>query len=216
MAEEKRSFKIKVEGQYYGAHEATGAPTVKFYTAEFVLPSQEAALSIICKHLLDPYLRKHYADYAKFRSHKIVNVVVVGRQPDPSVLRMAFEDMGVSELSDFCILKRIFIDPYKHEKIDKCREEIRQIWEARVSQEKADKTTGLAKEKKEADELLAMNDLQAVGEGAEINPNAQRIAGAMKKADKDIRASDVPADGAAKPEEDLPPLPPADDGDLLG
>ena len=209
MADATRSFKIKVQGQYYGAHDTTGAPTVKAYTAEFVLPSQEAALSIICKHLLDPYLRKHYGDYAKFRSHKIISVEVTGRQPDASVLRMSFEDMDIQNLSDFCILKRIFIDPYKHEKFDKCREEVRQIWEARVSQEKADKSSGQAKEQKEAEELLRLNDLPTHTENPEINVNAQRIAQAIKKADKDIRTTDAP------PVDDAP-LAPADEEDLLG
>ena len=105
---EPRNYSITVEGQYYGAHEATGAPTVKRYVAKFVLPTMEAALSVICKYLLDPYLRKHYDDYARFRSHKITSVVANGRPPDKAVLQMPIEEMNVSELSDFCMLKQIF------------------------------------------------------------------------------------------------------------
>ena len=99
---ETRNFEVTVRGQYYAAHTATGVATVKGYEAKLVLPSQEAALSVICKYLLDPYLRKHYEDYAKFRSHKIVHVKVNGRPPDHAVLQMAFEDMGVAELADCC------------------------------------------------------------------------------------------------------------------
>ena len=210
MSEVKRNFCITVEGQYYGAHDTTGAPVVKQYIAKFVLPSQEAALSIICKHLLDPYLRKHYADYARFRSHKITSVVSNGRPPDPAVLRMSFDDMSIADLFDFCILKHIFIDPYKHKDLEKCRIMIKEEWESRISQEKADKTSGLAREKTEADDLLRMNDLPVAAEGAEINVNEQKIGMALKKGAPKAMIP-APVD-----ELETAPLPPAAEDDLLG
>ena len=204
MGEEIRNYEITVTGQYYGAHDTTGTPTVKAYVAKFILPSQEAALSVICKHLLDPYLRKHYADYAKFRSHKITSIIVNGRPPDAKVLQMEFETMGVRDLSDFCILKQIMVDPYKHADLEKCREDVKRIYSERVAQQKADVTSGAAKAKVEADELLKLNDLPPVGEGAEININEQKIAQALKK-EKKLEV--VP------PEEIIPP---ASEEDLLG
>ena len=203
---EKRNYEITVQGQYYGVHDTTGTPTIKSYVAKFILPTQEAALSVICRHLLDPYLRKHYPDYAKFRSHKITSVVVNGRPPDTRVLQMSFDDMGVADLSDFCILKQIFIDPYKHKDLEKCRIEVRKVWEARVSQMKADEKSGVAKEKLEVDALLEMNGLPADVK-PEININEQKILHAAEKGHK--------VDGITPLPETEPELPPADDVDLL-
>jgi hypothetical protein len=182
MGESPRSFEITVEGQYYGVHDSTGTPAVKKYIAKFLLPSQEAALSVICKHLLDPYLRKHFPDYAKFRSHKITSIVTNGRPADPKVLQMAFEDMDIRDLADFCILKQILVDPYKHESLEKCKEVVRGIWEGRVAQQKADQKTGAAKEKKEVDELMSLNKLTAPVEAE--NPNATKINAAAEKGKK--------------------------------
>ena len=196
-----RSFEFTVSGQYYGAHDTTGAPTVKLYTAKFALPSQEAALSVICKYLLDPYLRKNYPDYAKFRSHKITSVVTHGTPPNMKVLQMSFDDMTIDDLADFCIIKRIFVDPFKHKDLEKCRSDIRAIWDARVSQEKADKKSGLAEEKREADELLKLNKLEV---DDSLNPNVTKI---NKAADEGLKAKDTPV------KDD--PLAPAGDDDIL-
>ena len=193
---ETRNYEITVQGQYYGVHDATGSPTIKSYVAKFILPSQEAALSAICKYLLDPYLRKHYADYAKFRSHRITSVIVNGRPPDPAVLQMAFDDMGVRDLSDFCILKQIMIDPYKHKDLEACRIEVKRVWEARVSQMKADEKSGAAKEKVEVDALLKMNELPKSGDAPEININEQKI---FKAAEKGLKAEEpAPLEPAAE------------------
>ena len=172
---EQRNFEFLVKGQYYAAHTATGVATVKGYEAHFVLPSQEAALSVICKYLLDPYLRTHYEDYAKFRSHKIVHVKVNGRAPDAKVLQMAFEDMETADLADFCILKQIFIDPYQHKDLAKVRADIKQIWEDRVAQAKADANSGRKREKELVDHLLTLNKLPNSGDNPEININEQKI-----------------------------------------
>jgi len=204
VAEVKRKFVFTVEGQYYGAHDVTGSPTVKGYVAKFMLPSQEAALSIICKYLLDPYLKKHFGDYARFRTHRITSVVTEGRLPDPKVLQMAFEDMGIQDLDDFCIIKQIFIDPYKSKNIEAARTAIAEAWHARESQVKADKNSGAEAEKVEADKLLAMNDLKG-STAAEINPNEMKIAKALEKSGGAAKASDPGAETVVEPaaEEDL-------------
>ena len=181
-----RSFEFLMEGQYYGVHTTTGAPTVKQYKAKFLLPSIEAAQSKICKYLLDPYLRKNYEDYAKFRTHKISSVKVNGKTPDKSILQMAIEDMNKSELADLCIIRQIFIDPYTHKDLNECRREVRVILEARVAQAKADQKSGASAEKTEIDELLRLNGLS---EAKEFNENELRV---MAGAASDPKKMDVP------------------------
>ena len=198
-----RNFGVEVRGQYYAAHTATGVATIKQYTANFVLPSQEAALSVICKYLLDPYLRTHYEDYAKFRTHKITNVKVNGRPPNGAVLQMAFADMGIADLADFCILKHIFIDPYQHKDLEKVRADIQQIWESRIAQTKADANSGVKHEKELADHLLKLNKLPMSGAYPEININEQKI---LSKAKAGEQASDVREESPIEPADDTPDL----------
>jgi hypothetical protein len=119
---------------------------------------------------------------------------------------MAFEDMSIADLADFCILKHIFVDPYKHKDFEKCKEEVKRQWESRVAQVKADKSTGAEKEKEEVDELLKLNELPPRSESPEININQQKIAAAIKKGGDAAKASGVAEDAA---------LPPAADEDLL-
>lgn len=199
---EKRKFLITVEGQYYGVHDLTGVANVKKYTAKFILPSLEAALSVICKYLLDPYLKKHYPDYAKFRSHKITSVSTEGRLPDATVLQMAFEDMGVADLSDFCILKQIMIDPYVHKDLEACRQEVKTIYQSRADQQRADKESKRDVEKNEVDKLLAMNQLPPQEEGATISVNQQRIMSAGKKIDAGVSTTVEPEDKPLPEEEE--------------
>jgi hypothetical protein len=187
---EKRSFEVNLTGQYYGVHNESGVATIKNYVAKFVLPSQEAALSVIVKYLLDPYLRKNYPDYAKFRTHKITSIISNGRPPDPKVLQMAFEDMGPEDLSDFCILKHIFIDPAKHKDLEKCRAEIKATYEARIAQAKADQKSGASAEKQNEMDLLELNELPKPGAHPDININAQKLEAAAAKG-KDVRVVDA-------------------------
>ena len=205
--EEGRAFRVTVAGQYYGVSEVTGTAAIKNYTATFILPSQEAALSVICKHLLPPYLKRNYPDYARFRTHKIVSLECINHTPDRKVLQMAFEDMDVSDLSDFCILRQILIDPYKHSNLEKIREEIKKIWENKVATQKQDKKTGKDKEQKEVADLLALNKLQA-DEHPEMSAGLQTMV--KKKVIKaEVEVAPVGADV------DPDPLPPAADEDIL-
>jgi hypothetical protein len=178
---EQRSFSFTVEGQYYGAHSTTGQPTIRNYQATFKLLSLEGALSIIVKYLLEPYLTKHYEDYCRFRTHKIVGMEVFGPKPNTAVLQLSFEDMTANELADFCILKRIFIDPHKHKDLEKVRKEVAQIYQNRMDQKRQDEKSGKASEQKEIDALLALNNIPKLDNNG-VNLNMQRVGAAIKNA----------------------------------
>lgn len=176
-----RTFEFTIEGQYYAAHGSTGLPVIKSYRGIFKLLSLEGALSVIVKNLLDPYLTKNYEDYSKFRTHRIVALQTTGRKPDPTVLQLAFDDMSVEELTDFCILKHIFIDPHKHKDLDKCRIEVAKIYQNRTDQKKLDEKSGKAAEDKEIDELLRLNNIPKLDPNTP-NINMQRSGAALKNA----------------------------------
>lgn len=176
-SKEKRSFCFTVEGKYYGAHGATGLPVVKLYVAKFILPSQEAALSVIVRHLLIPYLTKNYADFGSLRTHHITSMVTEGRLPDSKVLQMSFDDMEIQDLSDFCILKQIFIDPYKHKNFEQCREQVMKIFQSRTDEKAMAKKSGKDVEQKEIDELLKLNNLPRVDTSIpNVNMQKQNVA----------------------------------------
>lgn len=179
MQDTKRRFTFTTEGIYYGAHGQTGLPVTKPYIAKFVLPSQEAALSTIVKHLLKPYLRKNYPDFASVRTHRITSMDHTGRLPDPKVNQMAFEDMEINDLSDFCILNQIFIDPYKHKNFEECRDQVVKIYQSRSDEKKLAKKTGKDVEQKEVNDLLALNGLEATDEFIPTL-SEQRIASSLK------------------------------------
>ena len=174
----KRRFTFTVEGKYYGSHGQTGLPVIKSYIAKFVLPSQEAALSVIVRFLLKPYLTKNYEDFASVRTHRITSMDTEGRLPDPKVNQMAFEDMEIADLSDFCILNQIFIDPYKHKNFEACREQVMRLYQSRADEKKMLKKTGKDIEQREVNELLAMNKLEPLED--DINLGSQRIGTALK------------------------------------
>lgn len=176
---EKRIFTFIIEGQYYGSHGQTGLPVMKNYKATFMLRSMEAALSTIVKFLLDPYMVKNYGDYARFRTHKITDLKYTGRPPSPHVLQMGFEDMGIAELADFCILKQIFIDPYMHKDLEACRKDIARIYQNRTDQKRQDEKSGRAKEQKEIDDLLTLNQIPKI-DPSMPNMNMQRTAASLK------------------------------------
>jgi hypothetical protein len=178
---DQRTFDFTVEGQYYGAHSTTGQPTIRNYQATFKLLSLEGALSVIVKHLLEPYLTRNYEDYCKFRTHKIIHMEVFGPKPNPAVLQLSFEDMTVNELADFCILKRIFIDPHKHKDLQKVREEIARIYQNRMDQKRQDEKSGKATEQKEIDALMALNNIPKLDNNG-VNLNMQRVGAALKNA----------------------------------
>lgn len=176
---EKRHFTFKVEGQYYAAHGSTGLPVIKQYEGEFKLLSMEGALSIIVKYLLNAFLTNKYPDYARFRTHKITSMQTHGAPPQTNVLHLSFDEMTAQQLTDFCILKQIFIDPSKHANLEKCRNEVARIYQNRLDQKKQDEKTGKAAEQKEIDTLMELNKIPKL-EGSIPNLNMQRTGTALK------------------------------------
>lgn len=176
-----RTFTFIVEGQYYGAHHSTGLPVIRGYKSEFKLKSLEGALSVIVKYLLEPFLTKHYEDYGRFRTHKITAMQVDGPLPSSAVLQKSFDEMTANELTDFCIIKRIFIDPHKHKDLEKCRQEVMKIYQNRMDQKKHDEKSGRAAEEKEIDALLELNNIPKLDPTAP-NINMQRAGAALKNA----------------------------------
>lgn len=206
----KKQFEIVVRGQYHSLHEASGTPTLKNYTAKFILPTQEAALSTVCRHLLAPYLRKHYPDFIRFRTHELVSITLVGYKPNPEVLQMAIDEMTLPQLFDFCVLKEILIDPYKHYKspgdLPALRDKITEAWRAKRQNIKDLEESKDAFSQKEADELLELNELPPASgtDGPGINVNEQ-----IASRNANTKSSDTnPATGTETLESDesLPPI----------
>ena len=204
--EPKRMFTFQVEGKYYGSHGQTGLPIIKSYIAKFVLPSQEAALSVIVRFLLKPYLTENYEDFASVRTHRITSMDTEGRLPDPKVNQMAFEDMEIADLSDFCILNQIFVDPYKHKNFEACREQVMKLYQSRADEKKMLKKTGKDVEQREVNDLLKMNNLEPLED--DINLGSQRIGTALKNRGDGRAIETVGADriGTRAPSENTPPL----------
>lgn len=198
---DQRHFEVVVDGQYRALHES-GSQTLKRYTSKFILPSQEAALSVICKHLLSAYLQKNYSDYINFRTHELKSITVIGRQPNPEVLQMGIDEMTKDQLWDFCILRQIMIDPNKHDNLGKCKEIVMNTWRT-MRQVAADKQSSKeSTSEKEAEMLRKANKLPPKSDGVQININAQKAAAA------NIRNSDSEKSlpGNIESDEPLPPI----------
>lgn len=203
---EKRSFEIVVEGQYTAVGEASGTPTVKFYKARFTLPSQEAALSVVCKHLLAPYLRKNYQDFIRYRTHRLVSITAIGRKPNTDVLQMSLEDMDVGQLSDFCILKGIMIDPYKHSDLVRTRERVAESWRVLRQNKKDNETSAAGADQRERDALLDANELPKEDETVKVNLRERQATAAVQAS----KPASTGADVSRETIEDDGPLPPVE------
>lgn len=209
----KKFFEATVRGTYHAISDITGTPIVKQYEEKFVLPSQEAALSNVCKFLLAPRLKKVHKDFIRFRTHELVGIKLVGHTPDPEVLQMAVEDMSMPQLFDFCVLRQLTIDPYQHPKktIDQIREMVLKAYREKQQMKKdSEKTKGI-EDRAKADALLAMNDLEVPKEGIEINVNEQKATAAMNKKEPTMYTGTKAAPG---PEADEPLPAPVDDSGL--
>lgn len=201
-----KSFEVTVRGQYQALGDHTGIPTLRNYEEVFVLPSQEAALSNICKHLLSPRLKKRHSDFIRFRTHELAGIKLVGYTPNKDVLQMGIDEMNLSELSDFCILRQIMIDPFKHGSKDifAIRALVQQEYtEKRLAQkEKQTSKEGIAA--KEADALRAANDLPPASADPVINVNEQKISQQAAAANKEPASSTAPGTGEVLSDEPLP------------
>lgn len=166
----EKYFKATVRGQYYCVQTASTTQSVKNYEVDFILPSQEAALSTICKYLLDRKLKDTYPDYAKFRTHQLVNLELHNHKPDQAVLQMAIEDMSLAQLFDFTVLKKISVDPYRQKGT---LPEIRALITSAYSNQKASQKENLSpaeqKEAKELDAILKANKISKDPAGMPIS-----------------------------------------------
>jgi len=209
MSTQQKSFQVTVRGQYQALNDHGGAPSLKGYEETFLLPSQEAALSNICKHLLSPRLKKKYADYIRFRTHELVGIKLVGYTPNREVLQMGIEEMNLLELHDFCILRQLMIDPYKHGSKDifAIRNMVQTAYtEKRLAEKEATSSKeGIAT--KEADVLRLANDLPPTASDPVIDINAHKATQQVQpKVEKPISEQPtlVPAASEILSDEPLP------------
>lgn len=186
MSKEKQ-FEVTVRGQYQGLSEGSGIPALRQYEETFTLPSQEAALSIICKHLLAPKLRKKYPDFIRFRTHELVNINLINYVPNKEVLQMSIDDMSLKDLNDFCILRQIMIDPFKHASKDifAIRAMVQKAYTEKRMAVKEDQMSKSGADAKEADALRKINDLEPTSKDPLININEQKLTGNAKAAAAD-------------------------------
>lgn len=163
----KRTYEFVVEGQYIALSGSN--KTLKKYSVKFVLPSPDSALSVIVSKLLDDKLRLTYDDYVKYRTHKIVGRSIVGEKPSRAVLEMEVEKMNFEELTDFCLLKEISVDPFKYKNVQLAREAVAKGWE---DQKERGREILKDKEKiRELDELRLLNNIPT-GDSAPVYTKA--------------------------------------------
>lgn len=206
-----KHFEVTVAGQYHAMNAVSGTPTLKLYKETFILPSQEAALSAICKHLLSPRLKKTHSDFIRYRTHELVSIVLKNYKPDIDVLQMDIMDMNLLELHDFCILRQLTIDPYKHAKEDifKIRTQVQAAYQAKKQSEKDAKESKHAVENSEAETLRKANDLDAPS-GTDINVNEHLATQAAHGAAKPVAVAET---AVAEPLDE--PLPEAEPESIL-
>ena len=206
MESNKKYFQAVVRGQYHALSEVAGVPTLKAYEETFILPSQEAALSNICRFLLTPRLRQKHADFIRYRTHQLVSLTLHGHTPDPDVLQMSIDDMSLEQLYDFCILKQLMVDPYKHTAKDifQIRELVSSVYTQKREMAKSNQMMGSAEEKKSIAALREANALPVESEGLHINVNELK-ASREKKAAEPLGPSGMGAGEPVEPED--APLP---------
>lgn len=177
MSLQTKYFEVTVAGQYIALSHATGTHALKNYSEKFIVPSQEGALSKICKHLLSPKLKKKYSDFIRFRTHEKISMVLHNYAPNAEVLHMSIEDMNLTELHDFCILRQLEIDPFQHgtKDIFKIRSMVLKANEDKRQYAKDKRENKNAPEEAEANKLRAMNELDEQLGGTEINLNEQLV-----------------------------------------
>jgi len=199
-----RYFKAVVAGQYYALGSITGTSSVKSYEVEFTLPSQEAALSVICKHLLTPALTKKYPDFIRFRTHQLISLTLFGHKPNPEVLQMSFDEMSLDQLFDFTVLKQIMVDPFKQKgTLAEVREKISSAYQIKRSSIKLEVTETELASNKEIESLLEINKLPKKSDGLKINVNEQIAVSTTKKSKMTSTpiVESIPTD-----DEPLPPI----------
>lgn len=149
----KDLYEVTVEGQYVTTERKT-----KKYIHTFVLNRLDRALAVIKKHLLDVKLREKYEDYKTYRTHAISATKRIGRQPDSSVLNMPLSRMTAQQLSDFCLLNALALDPADIPDIKLARERVAIAFEQKLKYEELD--IQAEEKRREEKELLMLNSTQ--------------------------------------------------------
>lgn len=165
--EAKRLYKATVEGQYFANTGGVRGGSIKKYSAEFILPSNEAALSVVVSKLLSPKLSMQYPDYTRYRTHRLVKLEMIGDyKPNRAVLELPVEAMSMAQLLDFCLLRGIMIDPYKRKNVEIAREQISLAWEEKKRLMRDNSAEAEAKKKDDA--LLELNNIPIEKGGVQV------------------------------------------------
>lgn len=205
----KKHFEVVVRGQYHAMNAVSGTPTLKTYKEEFILPSQEAALSNICKHLLTPRLKKVHGDFIRYRTHELVSITLKGYKPNADVLQEDIDDMDLLQLSDFCILRQLMIDPYKHaaKDIGVIREMVKKAYSAKRQMSKDMRESKNAVANNEADTLRKANDLPPESmDGPRVTINEHKVTQAAQARQPATSVTKLQAGGPIEADEPLPPV----------
>jgi hypothetical protein len=214
MSEDRKYFEVVVQGQYHALNDVSGTPTLKNYKETFILPSQESALSAICKHLLSPRLKKTHADFIRFRTHELVSITLKGYKPNAEVLQLDIDEMSLLELSDFCILRQLMIDPYKHSAKDifAIREMVKKAYLTKRQAAKDNRESKASVENTEAETLRKANGLESQSKDIQINENEHKATQAMRAKEKTHDPEGpAPTIGPVEPADE--PLPPVEQDD---
>jgi hypothetical protein len=203
----QKYFEVTVAGQYHALHDASGTPTLKHYQESFVVPSQEAALSNVVKFLLAARLKQKYPDFIRFRTHQLVSITLHEYTPKAEVLQMGIDEMTMPQLSDFCILRQLMFDPYKHpgKDLNQLREMVQARWSDKRASVKDSRESIHAAENAEAETLRKLNALPPIQTDLEINVNEQR---ATQKATARAEAQESTVHEPIESDEPLPPIEP--------
>jgi len=199
-------FEVVVEGQYHALHDTSGTATLKNYRAVFNLPTQEAALSIICKHLLTPYLRKKYHDFIRYHTHRLVSITLHGYKPNTDVLQEGIEEMSLKDLYDFCILREILIDPYKHSNkpIEQIRELVARAYREKRQLQKDNTVARQGVDAAEGESLRKANELPPEDTVIRLSVNEQILMQQRNRGQEQAQAQ-VAIDENIIADEPLPP-----------
>ena len=116
-----KGWVVKVVGEYL-AMAADGQKKVKRdYEAEFRLPHLDAALSVIKNKLLEPTLRKKYADFVGVRTHKIASATPMSPETPAS---NNLQYMSREQLSSHILAIRAPIDASAYPEVTDLRDAV--------------------------------------------------------------------------------------------
>lgn len=191
---EKRTYRITLTGEYYTKAAGNTVATVRPYKENFILPSLESALSVIKGKLLGSKLRQTHPDYETYRTHTVTNIQLVHGMVNRAVLNMAFSEMELLDLDDYCILHRLFCDVFAAKSLSSARAMVRER-----AQEQAERFNASAESRKaesEENKLRRLNNMNIKQHGVEIPGTAE----------SEKKQKSKPAANSAPVQENKPPL----------